>query len=381
MKLSALLFAGAAAAEASSFADSRNHHRDIVVHEAPDHVRPYVLPKFRGRGIYLSPTQIIRYSVTTNSSDGAFSLIQHNGKVSSWLIARPHTHKKTHEHFYSSRGRSELWAKKNATGAPQEAKVASAGDYGNIPPGSIHTFQLIDPDSQLTHIFHPAGFEHLFDVFSLGDYDSAVGAPYLPDPADAQPFGPVTPAGLKQFDTLDLYPADEVEFLPRRDFVNGTASDQGLAWHNGTNGLPDSKDEPYFVANNYGPKYLNVENGYKVIQPLATPAQGNVTIGTVIMSQRLQNETESCATLPHHLALQMDEGQLILDVQGYKQASLLQGDVAFIPAGTPFTYYANVPWTRFMYVNGGVQGLDFELLKNAKPWGFPSYPVYAGYKF
>ena len=111
MKLSLFV---AAAGLSSSVASTK----PIVVDRAPEHVRPYVLPKFKGRAIKLSKTQTITFSITTNSSDGAFSLIQHNGKVSGWLIARPHTHKLTHEHFYCSRGRTELWSMKNATDQP-----------------------------------------------------------------------------------------------------------------------------------------------------------------------------------------------------------------------------------------------------------------------
>lgn len=165
--------------------------------------------------------------------------------------------------------------------------------------------------------------------------------------------------------------------------INGTASDLNLPWHNGENELPDDSTEPYFVAKDYGPKYLNTEVGYKVIQPLATPKQstsGNFTMGTIIMSNKLDNETASSATLPHHFALQMDEGQLALTVKGYKTAYLLQGDVAFIPSDTPFKYHATVPYTKFLYLNGGANGLDYQLLKNSKPWGWPAYPIQAGYK-
>lgn len=51
--------------------------QDIVVDEAPDHVRPYVLPRYKGRATYLTSSQIIRYSITANSSGGIFSLVQH----------------------------------------------------------------------------------------------------------------------------------------------------------------------------------------------------------------------------------------------------------------------------------------------------------------
>ena len=102
-------------------------------------------------------------------------------------------------------------------------------------------------------------------------------------------------------------------------------------------------------------------------------------MGTIILSEKLHNETASTVKLPHHFALQLDEGQLILKVDGYRSASLLQGDVAFIPANTTFSYHATVPFTRFQYMNAGAQGLEFQLLQKSQAWGFPSYPVFAGY--
>lgn len=354
----------------------------LVVDVAPDHPRPYVLPRFKGRAIKLTPSDIIRFAITGNSSDGAFSMVQHNGKSSGWTVARPHTHERTHEHFYCLRGRAELWAQKNTTGSSHEARVATAGDYGSVPPGTIHTFQLVDPDSQLNHVFHPGGFEHLFDEFSIGDYESAVGSPYVPLEGDPEPFGPLTPEIDAQLRALDLVAAPAEEYRPRRDMINGTAGDAGLPWHDGPNTLPEDPTEPYFVAHNYGPAYLNTEVGYKVVQPLVTPAQtgGNFTMGTMILSPRLENETATDATLPHHFALELQEGQLVLAVDGFDTASLLQGDVAFVPAETAFSFHATVPFTKFLYMNGGGQGLDQKLLEKSIPWGFPAYPPYAGFQ-
>lgn len=153
----------------------------LIVDEAPNHIRPYILPKFAGRATYLTPSQPIRFSITTNSTGGAFSVVQHSGKVSGWTPARPHTHRRTHEFFYCSRGRIQVWGQKNVTGAGQEARVGTVGDFAAMPPGSIHTFQLTAPDSQMTHIFYPGGFEHLFDVFGKKPYESELGAPYPPD--------------------------------------------------------------------------------------------------------------------------------------------------------------------------------------------------------
>ncbi|PNY25381.1 Quercetin 2,3-dioxygenase [Tolypocladium capitatum] len=374
----AWMLSGAIATTAASSKYTEDDE-SIVVDVAPDFLRPYVLPKYRGHAIKLTQTQTIRFSITANSSDGAFALIQHNGKNSGWLSSRPHAHHLVHEHFYCARGRVQLWGQKNVTNATDEARVGTPGDYGNIPPDTIHTFQLIEPDSQLTHVFHPGGFEHLFDVYSLGGFDtSTISSPYPAVPGDDNPLGGApTPQEKVLLAGLDLYVASEETYIPRRDFVNGTAGDKSLNWHNGANTLPNDPTEPYFVAKDYGSKYLNSENGYKVIQPLATPEQvtgGNFSMGTIIMSPKLHNQSSSTATLPHHFALQMEDGQLVLSVSGYDTVSLIQGDVAFIPSGIPFMYHATVPFTKFMYMNAGAEGLDHQLLKNSVAWDFPAYP-------
>lgn len=383
MKLSAVALAALASVVPGAESAAACANQTLTVDKAPDFVRPYVLPRFHGHAVMLTKTQTITFSITANSSGGAFSLVQHNGKVTTWLNARPHTHKTYHEHFYCSRGRVELWTKANGTDGAHEARVATSGDYGNVPPGTIHTFQLVDPDTQLTHAFHPAGFEKLFDDVSGGDFASDVHAPYVPDVVDEQPFGPVTPEVTAQLEPLDLFAVPDNEFIPRRDFVNGTASDEGLNWHNGTNALPTDPTKPYFIANNYGPKFLNTDNGYKVIQPISTvdnSHNNNFTMGTIIMSKKRDNETASQVTLPSHLGIQLDDGQLVLSVEGYKTAYLLTGDVAFIPAGTPFSYHATVPLTKLLYLNAGGRGLEYELLKRSVSWEFPSYPIEGGFK-
>lgn len=132
--------------------------------------------------------------------------------------------------------------------------------------------------------------------------------------------------------------------------ISGTAGDAGLPWHIGLNALPEDPTEPYFVAHNYGPAYLNTEIGYTVVQPLVTPAQtaGHFTMGTIILFPRLENETVTMVTLPHHFALELQEGQLVLSVDGFDTVSLLQGDVAFVPAETSFSFHATIPFTKFL---------------------------------
>ncbi|PTB78979.1 RmlC-like cupin [Trichoderma longibrachiatum ATCC 18648] len=352
----------------------------LIVDKAPSHLRPYILPRHAGHALKLTTSgQTIRLSITTTSSAGAFSLVQHYGKSTSWTSARPHTHKHVHEHFYCSKGRVELWTKKNVTDdAVDEARVLTQGDFGTAPPGTIHTFQHTAPDSQLTHIFNPGGFEALFEVFSLGDFESPHGAPYELVTGDERPFGDATPEQEAQLNSLDLWLAKDDVYVPRRDFVNGTAGDARLNWHDGDNSLSNDPSDPYYIAKDHGPRYLHSENGYKVIQPLLTAVQTpfkNLTIGTITLSPRLSGEKANVVRLDNHFAIQMDEGQLALTVQGYEREFLLQGDVAFIPAGVRFEYFATVPMTRFLYVNAGERGYADELLERAVPWDFAVYPA------
>ncbi|OTA08602.1 quercetin 2,3-diohypothetical proteingenase [Trichoderma parareesei] len=373
------LFLALTSSSSSPSTPSPSSSYPLVVDIAPSHLRPYILPRYAGHAIKLTSSgQIIRFSITANSSAGAFSLVQHAGKATGWTSARPHTHRRVHEHFYCTKGRVELWTKKNVTDAVDEARVLTQGDFGTAPPGTIHTFQHTDPDSQLTHIYNPGGFEELFQVFSLGDFESPHGAPYELVEEDQRPFGDATPEQEAQLNSLDLWIAKADVYVPRRDFVNGTAGDPRFNWHDGNNSLSSDPTDPYYIAKDYGPKYLNSENGYKVIQPLLTASQTpfrNLTVGTITLSPRRKGEKANVVRLENHFAMQMDEGQLALTIQGYERELLLQGDVAFIPAGTRFEYFATVPFTKFLYVNAGERGYADELLERAVPWDFPVYPA------
>ncbi|RYP69393.1 hypothetical protein DL769_005286 [Monosporascus sp. CRB-8-3] len=77
-----------------------------------------------------------------------------------------------------------------------------------------------------------------------------------------------------------------------------------------------------------------------------------------------------------HTSLLMEEGQLVVTVNG-ETANLIQGDLIFIPARTPFTYYAPAAATKFLYVNSGRDGLQSQLTRNSIPWDYTSYPQYA----
>ncbi|KAE9382166.1 RmlC-like cupin [Stipitochalara longipes BDJ] len=330
-------------------------NNSLIVYDTPQMVRPYVLPKGYGISQGYGDTWNI-YPVTGNSSGGAFCLMITNGPGAPGSGVFPHVHKKTHENFYASKGRVQLWGQNLdsfiANRSEQQTRVLSQGDIGSIPPNTIHTFQLIDPDTSLTGVLVPGGFEEFF-------FTSAT------DPS--QMFN------LSNLPKWDVYP--QLNFSARQDAVNGVAGAGN--WHNGSNTAADSVSAPRFVAKNYGPKYLNSEFGYyQLITPLVTgPGSNNrFTQGTITMSPKLSNETAALTSTPQHLAFLMEEGMLYVTING-ESAHLIDGDVVFVPANTTFSYFAEVPFTKFMYVSAGADGLDTQLLKNSIAWESAFYPT------
>jgi quercetin dioxygenase-like cupin family protein len=344
----------------------------LYVTEAPQYLRPYVLPKNMGQTARVG-NQIYRFSVTGNSSDGAFLLMQTNAPNSNSLGVLPHIHESHYENFYCTKGRFQLWAQTNgSTEAVQQTRVLAQGDYGSVPHGTTHTFQVLDPDTQMTGVIQPGGFEQLFIDIADGTYPSDIGSPFIP--ANLSIAAASSDAFISALTAYDVYA--ELTFAERADAVDGFAGTGN--WRNGSNELGADSTTPNFIAKNYGPKYLNSEGGvYKIIAPLAqeTQSAGNFSMGTISMSPLLSNMTAETVSFDVHTAFQMEEGQLVVEIGG-ETASLIQGDVVFVPAGTEFTYYAAVSFTKFLYVTSGSTGIDTQLLQNSVEWEYASYPEY-----
>ncbi|KAF2087991.1 quercetin 2,3-dioxygenase [Saccharata proteae CBS 121410] len=367
MKLLSSATALPAVAAASAWSGS------LYVDEAPQSLRPYVLPKLAGQAVSVG-SQVYRFAVTGNSSDGAFTLMNTASPDSTSLGVLPHIHKAHYENFYCSKGSFQVWAKKNGT---EQGRVMTQGDYAAVPHNTIHTFQVTDPDSVITGVIQPGGFEELF-VFLGESYSSSTGSPFVPSSSNNSAGAGSSSSLISALESFDVY--SELEYSPRRDLVNGTAPATDT-WHNGPNALGVDGYTPNFIAKNRGPKYLNTENAYKIVTPLVTGKQSgdNFTMGTITMSPLLNNMTAPIGNLSQHIAFQMEEGALDVTI-GMESAKLIQGDVVFIPAGTPFKYSTVVPFTKFLYVSAGADGLDHELLSKSIPWGYTSYPTYAGFK-
>jgi quercetin dioxygenase-like cupin family protein len=172
---------------------------------------------------------------------------------------------------------------------------------------------------------------------------------------------------------FDVYA--QPDYSPRTDTINGTAP-ANTTWHTGSNYLATDAYTPYFVAKDYGPKCLNSQTGYQVIQPFVTATQsaGNFTLSTITMDRVSSNTTVPTQTFPGHAAFEVLEGQLQVEMLGEK-LSLLQGDVVFIPSNTSYVYYSEVAYTKFLHIGQGGEGLDSALIAAGESWDSPVWPT------
>ncbi|KAK3321755.1 RmlC-like cupin domain-containing protein [Apodospora peruviana] len=339
----------------------------LWVPTTPQSPKPYAIKK--GLGIAMAGGNT--YPVTGNSSGKAFCILNTNaGPTPGASGVFPHVHKKTYENFYSAKGRVQLWGQNldayHANTSIQQTRILGPGDIGAIPPNTIHTFTLLEPDTQLTGVLVPGGFEEFFFNMNIppsGPPDSE--SPTLPGA------GGFDMDGLAKW---DVYP--QLDFVPRHDVVNGKAGPGN--WYDGANSLASGMSEPIWVAKNYGPKFLNSQdNRHHIITPFVTGLQTNNTFsqGTITLSPFSRAETRAPVVKSAvATAFMMEEGQLEVTVEGFEPASLIDGDIVFVPPNTPFSYVATAEFTKFMYVTGGGAGLDAELMAKAKPWDSAFYP-------
>ncbi|PVI06700.1 RmlC-like cupin [Periconia macrospinosa] len=228
---------------------AKDVERSLVVKKVPDHVRPYAIRAYTLDG-YQVGSQVYRFPVTGPSSGNAFTLISTAAPASSELGVLPQIHQAHYENFYNLRGRFALWASKDNTTA---GRIFTPGDYGAVPQNTTHSFQTLDPFTEMVGVIQPGGFEELFYFLATANYTSSTYAPF--------PQGNFTSPGgdadtISKLQKLDVWA--QLQFSPPIDFdANGISGDKGAVWKNGTNELAKDSTTPFFVAKGYGPKYLS----------------------------------------------------------------------------------------------------------------------------
>jgi quercetin dioxygenase-like cupin family protein len=351
-----------------------NARSSLYVENAPDHVRPYVIERYANAQAVAVGQQIYRFPVTGASSGGAFSILMTNSPASDALGVLPHIHQAHYENFFCSKGRFQLWTNKYGD---EEARVMLPGDYGAVPRNTTHTFQVLDPDTELLGVIQPGGFEALFFAIADSNYTSSTSSPYIPTSSTGS-----TDAGagssasmISALESFDVFA--QLDFSPRRDLINGSAP-ANSTWHTGKNTVPTNSNTPFYIAKNQGPMWLNSEHGYQIIAPFITTTQSAAKFseGTITISRTPSNTTIPSRRFADHMAFEILEGALMVKMQE-EVVQLLQGDVVFIPGNTTFQYWSGVAFTKFLYVGAGEEGLDVELMSKGIAWDYPTWPAYA----
>jgi quercetin dioxygenase-like cupin family protein len=211
----------------------------------------------------------------------------------------------------------------------------------------------------------------LFYTLAATNYTSTFDAPFSITANSSS--GGSDASVISALEALDVYA--QLDFVPRRDLVNGTAPPSD--WHYGPNAPATNATTPFFIAKGRGPQYINGASGYwQVVSPFITPTQsaGNFTQGTITLSKTFSNATAApIHTLTTHTALEVIEGALTVSMEG-QVLQLTTGDVAFVPSGTPFSYWSTIAYTNVLYIGGGSDTLDQQLIKAGQAWSYPLFP-------
>ncbi|KAJ3547772.1 hypothetical protein NM208_g1348 [Fusarium decemcellulare] len=326
----------------------------------PQIPKPYALKKNLGIALVGDGTVSSFFPVTGNSSGNAFTLMITAGSSTGGPNAFPHVHRKTYETFYASKGRLQMWGQNNngfiANTSVQTTRILMPGDFCGIPNNTIHMFQFMEPETQLTSVLAPGSFEEYFFSEAIQHALNLTG-----------------PLNETELALWDVYP--QRNFTPQYDLVDNKAGPGN--WHDGPNELPPDDKNPIWVAKDYGPKWLHSKDGvYQIVSPLLSSRQTNALFahGTITMSQKPETAEAPRVTSPHATAFMMEEGQLAVMVDGFRTAHLIDGDVFFAPPNTTFSYHAEADFTKFLYISGGGDGIDAMLIADSIEWSSPFYP-------
>ena len=116
---------------------------------------PYVIEAGSGRAHVLLG-EVGRALVGAEESNGAMSVMALDGPRADRPIPL-HYHDREYEFFYCLRGAIQLWA-------DDESRVLAPGDFGYIPPGTLHAYQLRGHHSTFVGPVVPGGWDRFFDL-------------------------------------------------------------------------------------------------------------------------------------------------------------------------------------------------------------------------
>lgn len=323
---------------------------------APSHLLPYVVSDLDGEAFQLA-ADVFRLLATNQSTAGAFSVLGTNGRQN---VATPvHRHTVVDETFFCIKGRINMWV-------DHELRILGPHDFASVPKGHNHSYQFLEPDTQMVGFSFPGGFEALIANISTPYASSSINAPFPPDTPLPFPIEQYLHVARR----FDVYLEPQAKLAI--DVVNG--SSVGGVWHNGNNSIPSLPNVPYYVASGWGPKYLDRASG-QLIMTLATPlsTNGGFTMSTVAVRKIIEGEKIVTYKLQDSVAIMILEGELEIQIES-RYDRLGTGDLVFIPHNTPFSYWSHKNWAKFLVGGNGKQSLDMALLADSIPWGYAVFP-------
>lgn len=286
---------------------------------------PYVIEAGSGRAHELLG-EVARALVGAEESGGAMSVMTLDGGRAPRPIPL-HYHDNEYEFFYVLRGAVQLWA-------DDTSRILYPGDFGYIPPTTLHAYQLQGHYSTFVGPVVPGGWDRFFDLTGEPFATAAYPAGGAKGPPPFEKFG------RAEVEFKMKYRPDAQYAAPKND-----ASD---------NTVPDAQ-EAYFLRAGEGPRH-ELGGQLQTILVGAPQSDGTTAMTTVELSKG--------PGLPAHVhertheALMVLEGRLRITLDGEEHV-LTRGDTASIPAGTEHAYAGDGHYTKVLTMSapGGLEKL------------------------
>src|SRR3954466_13607119 len=201
--------------------------------DLPGEPVPYVIEAGSGRAHVLLG-EVGRALAGAEESSGLMSAMTLDGPKAERPIPL-HYHDNEYEFFYVLRGAVQLWA-------DDESRVLYPGDFGYIPPGTLHAYQLRAHYSTFVGPVVPGGWDRFFDL---------TGEPFG---SACFPQGPKGPPPFEKFGRAEV--EFKMKYRPDAQYAPATddASDAALP-ADAPAPAPPAGQEPYFLRAGEGPRH------------------------------------------------------------------------------------------------------------------------------
>src|SRR3954452_21326611 len=273
---------------------------------------PYVIEAGSGRAHVLLG-EVARALVGAEESGGAMSVMALDGPRADRPIPL-HFHDHEYEFFYVLRGAVQLWA-------DDESRVLYPGDFGYIPPGTLHAYQLRGHYSTFVGPVVPGGWDRFFDL---------TGEPFATACFPQGPKGPPPFAKFAQAEAqFKMKYRPDAEYAPAREDADDTLT---------------TGPQPYFLRSGEGLRH-ELAGQLQTILVGAEQSNGTTAMTTV--------ELAKGPGLPAHVhertyeALMVLEGRLRVVLDGAEHL-LTRGDTASIPPRVEHAYAGEGHYTKVL---------------------------------